>query len=132
MNATVDPGEPGLSADFTQRVLRRADIIIARRRRMRRVGVASAAAVVLILVIVSGTRMLSPEANAPRTQPDEIAGADAGGLLAAPSGRTDPLSYMFPDAAPVARLAERYSDDTDDSGDLLFADDRTETDETPD
>jgi hypothetical protein len=92
------------SPDFAARVLRAADAVTRRRR-------AAAAAVFLLAGGVLAASLLRPASAPPRAWPDtdlEIAATD--GL------ETEPVDYMFPDAAPLAQFSERYSD-TGETGD---------------
>ena len=117
------PDQRHLNADFAARVLRRADTIRARRRRVQ--SAMAAAAAVLLVVLFVGPRV-APTATSElsvRTAADFDPGFDSlsifdaalssssGGwsLDSAPDQNADALTYLFPDAAPLARFVDEYS-----------------------
>lgn len=116
-----DSAEPRLSPDFVARVLDEADRIGANRRRGRRWGALAGVAGISLGVLVWAN--LPPgRPDAPRTAGmqrfEDVA-------RAAPGGRTDEpdaLDDLFPDAVPVARFAEQYSNREDRGADDLLSD----------
>lgn len=116
-------GEPRLSADFAARVLDRADAIRARRRRMQIATAAAAGA--LLVALIAGPRVApTPTREIPgAATASSGSGADfladfnaergsSSGDFTSASGRAedaDALTYLFPDAAPLARFADEYS-----------------------
>jgi hypothetical protein len=94
-------------ADFAARVLDAADAAVTRRRRYAR-GAAVAALVVLAGAVTLGMRPgVSP--NVPRKIP-AAAFARAGTPSLARDAQLEPLDYMFPDAASLARFFDNYAD----------------------
>lgn len=110
------------SADFAARVLREADSV--RRRTRARLFAAAGAA----LVVIGAGAFWSMPRNADRALPGTVAFDSGGGALAfaSTSGQTDPLSYMFPDAQPLAQFSDEYASATSGGAmqrqQLLFAD----------
>ena len=111
--STNDIAEPRFGPDFAARVLQAADIAVARRRGFRRTAAGAAAAALMLTGVVAWTSLSGT--------PDEVrlgrepAYVIASTTPAASNGQSDPLAYMFPDAAPVARFATQYSDESDDA-----------------
>jgi hypothetical protein len=92
-------------ADFASRVLAEADRVGVRRQRILSAGVLGAA------VVVTGAfgiwSMLAPRATAP-----VVAFAmttQSASQAVAESAQTEPLDYMFPEAAPLAQFTDDYS-----------------------
>jgi hypothetical protein len=101
------PGDLSFRADFAGRVLDEADRIALRRETGMRVSVLAAAAAVTVafgLWSVLGSR--TPEKAAP-----SIVAANAQTMsgAVAQSAQTEPMDYMFPEAAPLAEFADAYS-----------------------
>lgn len=117
MNAGNDPF---LSADFAERVLARADVLVARRTRIRRVMAGTAVLSFAIIAAISWAVMSG--AWQPAQQPVRQFAA----LSIAPAeiqfDEPDALADFFPDAAPVARFATEYSDATEGTDTALLAD----------
>ncbi|HEY3777096.1 MAG TPA: hypothetical protein VGL35_03485 [Rhizomicrobium sp.] len=112
-----DSTEPRLGADFAARVLNEADRIGARRRRQRGwAGLAGIAGVALGLFVWANLLAGRPEgqqtANTQRFE--EMTREVSNGRADEPEA----LDYMFPDAGPVARFAEQYSDANDGGADM--------------
>ncbi|HEX3430239.1 MAG TPA: hypothetical protein VHT03_05075 [Rhizomicrobium sp.] len=105
--------QPQLGADFAKRVLEAADRHRARRRRFR----ALAATFVVALGIAAATFWRDLAVTAPGVGPGKDAVFAAGPRLQAAAEATDstadPLSYMFPDAGPLARYASEDDADND-------------------
>lgn len=101
--------EPSLSADFATRVLSQVDIARARRRWARRIfaGTGGAALAALGMVFWTGVSSTPPE-RAGRQPPLYVAMSAAAGSKQ--DDAENALTYLFPDAEPVARFASRYSD----------------------
>lgn len=117
------PFEPRLSPEFAARVLRQADLLIAGRRRLRRAIAGCTAVSILTIATVMGLRAVRP-ANPGSQSPPSIAEAALGSGDLLPSGQIDQgdaLSYLFPDAAPLARFDATYSAATSDTGDSPLA-----------
>jgi hypothetical protein len=107
---------PVLSADFAERVMARADIVVAQRRRVRRVagGFAVFAFVsVAAFSWVGMSRML--QSTAPRQDSQFVALTDT------QADEPDVLTDFFPDAASIARFETQYSDATDGPDTTLFS-----------
>ncbi|HEY2445481.1 MAG TPA: hypothetical protein VGI20_07065 [Rhizomicrobium sp.] len=102
--------EAPLSAGFATRVLRKADVEIARRR-IRRI-VAGSMGVLAIAVISTGAALFSTRI-APPQGPVVAEASNLEGPAARADDRADPLDYLLPDAAPLAQFAVQYSDATD-------------------
>ncbi|MGH6879082.1 MAG: hypothetical protein ACREHV_17115 [Rhizomicrobium sp.] len=119
MNPNEMP-EPYLSPDFAARVLLRSDVLRARRRTVV-AGVAAASFAAIAAVAWTGFSRL-PDASEARREPVTVTVAAASPANQAEEAAA--LSYLFPDAGPVARFAAQYSDATDNASDGtdLFAD----------
>jgi hypothetical protein len=113
MNATH---EPVLSADFAERVLARADVVIAGRRRVRHI-VGGIAALGFVSFAVVSWAMMSGMTQSPAMRGGSQTIALAGAQDQAQTDEPDALSDLFPDAASVASFASEYdtSDDADTS-----------------
>jgi hypothetical protein len=113
MNATH---EPVLSADFAERVLARADVVIAGRRRVRHI-VGGIAALGFVSIAVVSWSMMSGMTPSPAMRGGSQNIALAGAQDQAQTDEPDALSDLFPDAASVASFASEYdtSDDADTS-----------------
>ena len=102
-------------SDFAARVLNTADAIVARRRRTR-----WAAASVAVAAGLAAYAMwpVQPEPGTGRI-PQEIASLDV-----SPGSRIsqmEPLDFLFPSAAPLARFSDDYTGDGDVAeDDLVF------------
>lgn len=103
--------EAPLSAGFATRVLRKADVEIARRRN-RRIVVGSVG-VLAIAIISTGTALFSTRMAPPPREAVVAEASNLEGPAARADDRTDPLDYLLPDAAPLAQFAVQYSDATD-------------------
>lgn len=95
--------------DFSARVLAAADLRIARRRRLR-----WAAAAASVLVLGGTLTVWAIWRNVPGPADHVVPAmiAATGGEdedFSARQAQTEPLDFMFPDAAPLARFSERYS-----------------------
>jgi hypothetical protein len=92
-------------ADFASRVLDEADRVAARRQRVLSAGVLAAA------VAVTGAAglwsMLAPRATAPVVT--FAMNTQSASQAVAESALTEPLDYMFPEAAPLAQFTDDYS-----------------------
>jgi hypothetical protein len=116
---TCATGEPELSADFADRVLDAVDRRLVQRRRVRW-GMGASAVCLAIAAAAGWNRFaMAPQPALPVV---ELAVA----ITPAPSaevraGSTDPLSYLFPDAEPLARFAaEDRGADADEGAGALF------------
>jgi len=109
--------EPELGADFAARVLEIADRRLAQRRRLRWAFGASGVCLVIAATVAWNDFAQAPQPATPAAGPV---------LAVAPSfeGRadsTDALSYLFPDAEPLARFAaEDGGADRDEGAGALF------------
>lgn len=111
--------QPPLDAEFAERVLDAVDNHIARRRYFRGLMATSGLCVVLAATAFwrdrAATTVTAPQttASAAQARPpmDETADSAA-----------DPLSYMFPDAEPLARYTAEDSGPDDRDTDALFDD----------
>jgi len=112
---------PVLSADFAERVLARADLVISKRRRVRRVAGGIAALAFASVAAVSWIAM-SGAVQAPISHPQSNSIARNSTMEEVQAEETDALADLFPDAAPVARFATEYSDATDEADIALFSD----------
>jgi hypothetical protein len=95
------------SPDFASRVLNEAGRIAARRRRVTRASVLVATIAItgaLGLWSVVGSR--APE---PAGSPIVAENFGNASNAVAESAQTEPLDYMFPEAAPLAQFADQYS-----------------------
>jgi hypothetical protein len=114
------------SPAFAARVMAHADGI-RRRRRAWRFSVATA---VFVGTATASVLVLVPERDAAPAPRARIAALPKPPVSIADSVSTDPLQYLFPDAAPVAQFADSYSEATygreSKPGELLFADDTDE------
>jgi hypothetical protein len=120
MNAN-ETNNPVLRADFAERVLERADILIARRRLVGRTIAGVAVPLLASVAILSWMAMY----DVPRPQPVRAASnqiALAGVQADTQSDETDALDDLFPDAAPVAQFATEYSDATEGPDSALLSD----------
>jgi hypothetical protein len=90
---------------FAARVFETAGRIAARRRRRGWIAVAAVLAAGAVALRAGTGTAPTPEAAAPAILAAAGPGPDAYGRAAA----TDPLDYMFPDAAPLARFSEQYA-----------------------
>ncbi len=118
-------GELSFSPDFASRVLNEANRVALRRRRIVRASALSAAfAVTGAFGLWSVTGSRAPM----RVDPATVAtSTDAEPVTLAQSAQSEPLDYMFPEATPLAELADQYASET--AGgvtarrDMLFAGD---------
>jgi hypothetical protein len=98
-----------LRVDFAERVLERADLLIARRTLIGRAIAGVAVPAFASVAILSWMAMHDvPQPPHRRAASDQVALADAPADIQ--SDETDALDDLFPDAAPVARFAAQYSD----------------------
>jgi hypothetical protein len=110
---------PHLSPDFAERAIRKADRIVAGRRRTERAVALTAFVSMAVVVTISGFG-LAPlrDAAHPATPPVHLAQA-GNEMVGSNTGEdNDALTYLFPDAASVARFDNRddqYADATDDT-----------------
>ncbi|HTK79191.1 MAG TPA: hypothetical protein VL286_01995 [Rhizomicrobium sp.] len=95
--------------DFAARVLQEADRISARRRRVAGAGVLAAVAAVTGAFAFGIWSMVTAREPMPPMNSPAVANADAETIASLDSAQTEPLDYMFPDAAPLAQFADRYS-----------------------
>jgi hypothetical protein len=101
--------DPVLSADFAERVLARADVVVSRRRRAYRVVGGTAALAFVSVAIVSWlsvSGMMQPPAPRVVSQSAALAGLQE----EAQSGTPDVMDDLFPDAASLASFDSQYSD----------------------
>jgi hypothetical protein len=113
--------EPVLSADFAERVLARADVVIVKRRRFRRalgavVAVTFVSAAAASWVVTSGFR----QPAVPRQARSVVIPNAA---TEAQADETDALSDLFPDAESVASFATEYSSAAENSETAIISDD---------
>ena len=101
---------PDFGPDFAERVLTKADGIVARRRHVA--AGAFSFALVAVVAWVAVTRSAVPSKT---TVPDPVARGFAV-TASAQDDQTDALAYLFPDATPVARFAATDPDEAADSG----------------
>ena len=101
---------PDFSPDFAERVLTKADGIVARRRHVA-VG-AFSFALIAVVAWVAATRSAVPS----KTMVLDPAAPGFAVTASAQDDRTDALVYLFPDAAPVARFAATDPDEAADAG----------------
>lgn len=118
----LSPGiDPQLPPDFAVRVLETADRLIMRRRRLRQIVGASALCVAISAAAVWLGFSVAPQR--PGQSPNLIA-ASAGTSAASQDGAPDALSWLFPDAEPLARYAEEDApNDSGNSAGALFIED---------
>jgi hypothetical protein len=127
MSTQTEHGELAFSRDFAGRIIARADAIRRRRRVAGLAGIASLA----IAIGTAGIFLVAP-ARQPAPAPTLVATTND---VFEPSrnAKTDPLQFLFPDAAPVAQFADNYSEMAygreQGAGELLFADDTKDTDD---
>jgi hypothetical protein len=113
--------DPVLGADFAERVLARADVVIARQRLVRRVAGGGAALAFVSVAVVSWLMMSGMvQSPAPRSGSQTLASLDA--TTNTQADESDALSDLFPDAGSVARFATEYSDATDGPDTALLPD----------
>jgi hypothetical protein len=115
-----DTNEPQLSADFADRVLALAeDRRGAQRRHLHGLIAASAVCVAVVATLAWKGFPTAPQPAAPAASPVLAVGSAS---LAVPrADTTDPLSYLFPDAEPLARFsAEDGGTDQDTGASALF------------
>lgn len=117
MNAGNDPI---LSADFAERVLARADVLVARRTRIRRVIAGGAVLSFATIAAISWAAMSGAWQPAQKSAPQSVALSSMPARVQ--SSEPDPLSDLFPDAAPVARFAAEYSDAPEGTDTTLLSD----------
>ncbi|HWA90638.1 MAG TPA: hypothetical protein VG889_11420 [Rhizomicrobium sp.] len=92
------------SADFTARVLKAADAAVARRRLFR----AGAAMAFVLAGGIVAAGLLRPAAP-----PQAWAEADLE-IAATDDLQTEPVDYMFPDAAALSQFSQAYSGGAED------------------
>ncbi|HUJ47979.1 MAG TPA: hypothetical protein VLV55_12670 [Rhizomicrobium sp.] len=112
MSADNSGGDLPFAEDFAARVLAAADRVVIRRSRTRWAGAAVAASMVAGLVVLAPWRSapVAPRALSPASP--VIANADLDAIALASAERdaqTEPLDFMFPDAAPLARFSRGYA-----------------------
>ena len=120
MSADVG-NDPVLSLDFAERVLARADVLVARQRRIRRIGGGIVAAGFVSVAVISWTAVSGMMQSPARHSGSAVIVASDSTELAQ-ADDNDALSDLFPDAAPVARFATEYSAAADDTDTALFSD----------
>jgi hypothetical protein len=102
--------------DFAARVLAAADRLAVRRSRARWAGAALAVSIVAVVMALAPWRT-APVAPLPSSSASPvIADADLDAIALASAERdaqTEPLDFMFPDAAPLARFSRGYADTAD-------------------
>jgi hypothetical protein len=104
--------EPQLSADFADRVLALAERRRGAQRRHLHGILAASAVCVALAATLAGRGFLIAQ---PPAAPPVLAAASA--PLAEPrADSTDPLSYLFPDAEPLARFAAEDGGADQDTG----------------
>ncbi|HEY1961506.1 MAG TPA: hypothetical protein VGG69_03725 [Rhizomicrobium sp.] len=103
MNLQYDRGELSFSPDFAARVITEADAI---RRRRRVVGYSSLT--LLVASAVTASVFLSEPARHAARAP-VVASISNPRVDFSPNMPTNPLQFLFPDAAPVAKFADAYS-----------------------
>jgi hypothetical protein len=106
-----DSAEPHFGADFAARVLNEADRILAKRRRHRWAGLAGIAGAGLAFLLWANFPIVRPDA--PRTVAMQRFDDLPREALTGQTDQPEALDYLFPDAAPVARFAEQYSEADD-------------------
>jgi hypothetical protein len=120
MNAN-ETNNPVLRADFAERVLERADVLIARRRLIGRAIAGVAVPAFASVAILSWMAMYDVSRQPPgRAASNQIALADS--LADTQPDETDALGDLFPDAAPVAQFATEYSEAADGPDSALLSD----------
>jgi hypothetical protein len=108
---------PVLSADFAERVLARADVVVSRRRRVHRVTGGFAALAFVSVAAISWLAMSGMmQSTPPRQDSQFVALADT------QADEPDVLTDFFPDAASIASFETQYSDATDGPDTALFSD----------
>jgi hypothetical protein len=113
-----------LSPDFAERVLRLADRRLAQRRGTRRIAVATGLSVAALAIASWINLAAPPRPAAPTRNPMSVSlprpfdSADSRGTSA------DALSYLFPDAEPLARFAADDGEDDGAAGAEALFDDR--------
>ena len=99
--------------NFAARVLAAADRVAVRRGRARWAGVAVAVSIVAALMGLAPWRTGPVPPPAPSSTSPVVADADLDAIALASAERdaqTEPLDFMFPDAAPLARFSRGYAD----------------------
>ena len=119
-----DCTEPQLAPDFAARVLDAADSLAARRRRWRVTGASVVCVGIAATAVWFGQRPV-PQSAAPGRVPvfASVSSRPGNVRIAAETSR-NALSWMFPDAEPLARYAdEDTGDNRADTAATLFTDD---------
>lgn len=120
MNANPDI-DLQFGPDFSGRVLEAADRLVARRRRIR--WIAGASMLCAGIGAVGVWLGFPAVSQGPAQSPDRLLAAD-GAAAPSRSGAQGALSWLFPDAEPLARYAaDDASDESDDGATALFMDD---------
>jgi len=105
----VSGEELRFSPDFFARVMHEADTVVAGRRRVKRVAVPIAAIVLTGAIAFGISTVLPTQKPAPASGSAVLARIDVGAISPVRASQTEPLDYMFPDAGPLARFADEYS-----------------------
>jgi hypothetical protein len=125
MNQLSDSGELSFSADFAARIITEADAI----RRRRRVAGYGGLTLLVASVVTAGVLFTAPGRHA--APAPVVASISNPRVDFSPNLPTDPLQFLFPEAAPVAKFASSYSEQIygrqRQPGELLFADETQET-----
>ncbi|MBV8978549.1 MAG: hypothetical protein JO261_11110 [Alphaproteobacteria bacterium] len=111
--------------DFAARVFAAADAATARRERVLKGAVGA-------MVLGLGALMLDLQWGAVPQQSRTVEVASNPPTSAAPNAQTEPLDYMFPDAADLTQFSQSYSgayDTGTSSDDELFTDELASTDD---
>jgi hypothetical protein len=110
-----------LSPDFAERVLQLADRRLAERRRVRCLAGAAALSIAALMA-VSWIDLTGSPPPAPRN-PEFVSAPAPSASGESPGGSADALSYLFPDAEPLARFAAKDGEDKDAAGAGALLDD---------
>ncbi|HEY4113672.1 MAG TPA: hypothetical protein VGM17_06370 [Rhizomicrobium sp.] len=115
--------------DFAVRVLLAADQAVVRRRNLQWAAAGVAASLVTAVMIVAPWRAVPSGAAVRQTTPVAETSLTADlTAFASTSDQTDPLAYMFPDAAPLSRFSRQYGDAQDGQDSGILAEDSEEAD----
>jgi hypothetical protein len=113
--------DPVLGADFAERVLARADIVVSRRRRVHRVTGGFAALAFVSVAAISWFAMPGGmQSPAPRADSQSV--ALAGLQEDAQADEPDVMTDFFPDAVSIASFETQYSAAADGPDTTLLSD----------